>query len=193
LHRLDVALFGDVTLATGRLLARHAWLHVASVWCYAALALAGAGVYALALRGRAGSVRPPELLWAWAAAGIIGGICYFFVPAVGPRWVFPEWPWRAPTVSGDYAVPLAAVPRNAMPSLHAAWALLVCWAARETPPWLRCLLVPWLALTLLATLGAGRALLHRSRGGRAIDAGLRVAGHSDGAAVMGAYRDTCYD
>ncbi len=155
LLRLDLALFGDLTFAAGRLLARHPLLQVASVWSYVALALVGAVVYSLALRGRAGGVRPSELLWTWSVAAVMAAIFYPLVPAVGPRWVFPEWPWDLPVLMGGTAIPTADVPRNAMPSMHAAWAILVCWGARGAlgPLWL--FLIPWLALTLLATLGAG--------------------------------------
>ncbi len=155
LHRIDVALFGGLTFATGRLLTTNEWLRISSVWCYAAMALVGAGVYALALRGKTGRVRPADLLWVWAAAGAIGALFYPLVPAVGPRWVFPEWPWHMPAPVDAYATPSAAVPRNAMPSLHAAWALLICWGAREAPSWMKALLIPWLVLTLIATLGIG--------------------------------------
>jgi hypothetical protein len=155
LHRIDVAIFGELTFAAGRLLATYPWVQIPSVWSYVALALVGSGVYALALRGRTGMVRPAELLYGWAAAGALGAIGYVLVPAVGPRFVFPEWPWQMPDASGTYAVPLLPIPRNAMPSLHATWALLICWGARECPGWGKWFLVPWLAFTLLATVGAG--------------------------------------
>lgn len=155
LHRIDVAIFGELTFASGRLLATYPWIQVPAVWSYVALAFVGSAVYALALQGRTGRVRPIEMLYAWAAAGVLGAIGYLLVPAVGPRYVFPEWPWHLPDAIGTYAVPLEAIPRNAMPSLHATWALLVCWSAREGPAWMKWLLGPWLALTLLATVGAG--------------------------------------
>ena len=155
LQRLDVALFGEATFAAGRLLATHPWFEVITVWCYVALALVAAGVYALALRRRAGDVPPAELLWQWALAGMIGAVCFLLVPAVGPRWVFSEWPWRLPDLTMDHSVPSAAVPRNAMPSLHATWAILVCWGARGVPRALWLFLAPWVILMLMATLGAG--------------------------------------
>jgi hypothetical protein len=155
LYRIDTAIFGELTFATGRLLANYSWIQVPSRWSYVALALVGSGLYGLALRGRTGTVRSWELLWSWAAAGVIGAIGYLLVPAVGPRFVFPEWPWHMPAATGTYATPLLPVPRNAMPSLHATWALLICWGAREAPAWVKWLMAPWLVLTLLATVGAG--------------------------------------
>jgi hypothetical protein len=155
LHRIDIAIFGELTFASGRVLATYPWLQVPAVWSYVALALVGSGIYSLALRGRTGQVRPAELLWSWAAAGAIGAVGYLLVPAVGPRFVFPEWPWQMPDVIGTYATPLLPIPRNAMPSLHATWALLICWGAREAPRWVKWLLGPWLVLTLFATVGAG--------------------------------------
>jgi len=155
LYRIDTAIFGELTFATGRVLANHRWVQVLSGWCYLALALVGSGLYAVSLRGRTGHVLPAELLWGWAAAGAIGAIGYLLVPAVGPRFVFREWPWHMPDATGTYATPLLPIPRNAMPSLHATWALLICWGAREAPGWVKWLLGPWLVLTLLATVGAG--------------------------------------
>lgn len=155
LLRLDLALFGDATFRAGRLLAGHPWLRAASTWSYVALGLVGASVYCLSVRGRAGGIRPSELLWSWAVAALVAGVCYPLVPAVGPRWVFSEWPFQLPALTMTTAVPTAEVPRNAMPSMHAAWALLVCWGARGVPRSVWLFLVPWLALTLLATLGGG--------------------------------------
>jgi membrane-associated phospholipid phosphatase len=47
------------------------------------------------------------------------------------------------------------VPRNAVPSLHSAWALLIWWSLRYSKNWMRGLATVFLALTLLATLGLG--------------------------------------
>jgi len=155
LLRIDLALFSDATYAAGRLLLRHPWLRWIAVYCYVALPLVGAAVYSLALIGRSGRVRPATLLCLWGVAGALGALCYPLAPGVGPAWVFPGWPWHLPPLNLDRTLGPPEVPRNAMPSLHAAWALLVCWGAREAPRWVWALLLPWLVLMLLATLGIG--------------------------------------
>jgi membrane-associated phospholipid phosphatase len=155
LLRIDLALFGEATYATGRLLLRHPWLRWTAVYCYVALPLVGAAVYSLALIGRSGRVRPTTLLCLWGVAGALGAVCYPLAPSVGPAWVFPGWPWHLPPLHLDRTLGPPEVPRNAMPSLHAAWALLVCWGAREAPRWVWALLLPWVLLMLLATVGIG--------------------------------------
>jgi len=155
LLRIDLALFGDATYAAGRLLLRHPALRWAAVYSYVALPLVGAAVYSLALIGRSGRVRPATLLCLWGVAGALGALCYPLAPAVGPAWVFPGWPWHLPPLNLDRTLGPPDMPRNAMPSLHAAWALLVCWGAREAPRWVWALLLPWVVLMLLATVGIG--------------------------------------
>jgi hypothetical protein len=155
LLRIDVALFGDATYAAGRLLLQHPWLRWVAVHCYVALPLVGAAVYSFALVGRAGRVRPANLLCLWGVAGVLGAACYPLAPSVGPEWVFPGWPWHLPPLHFGWMRGPPEVPRNAMPSLHAAWALLVCWGARGTPRWVWAVLVPWVVLMLLATVGIG--------------------------------------
>ena len=49
--------------------------------------------------------------------------------------------------------------RNCMPSLHTAWALLVCWNSRPFGRWVKTLAASFLALTLAATLGLGEHYL----------------------------------
>jgi hypothetical protein len=155
LLRIDVALFGDATYAAGRLLLQHPLLRWAAVHCYVALPLVGATVYSLAVVGRAGRIRAANLLCLWGVAGVLGAACYPLTPSVGPAFVFPGWPWHLPALHSGWIPGPPEVPRNAMPSLHAAWALLVCWGARETPRWAWAVLLPWVVLMLLATVGIG--------------------------------------
>ena len=108
LLRLDLALFGDPPSAQASFGAP-SLAPVASIWSYVALALVGAVVYSLAF-GAGGRVRPSELLWTWAMAAVMAGICYPLVPAVGPRWVFPEWPWHLPALTVATACRLLMFP-----------------------------------------------------------------------------------
>jgi hypothetical protein len=45
--------------------------------------------------------------------------------------------------------------RNAMPSLHTAWVLLVWWNSKGLARWIRAIALLFLILTVMATLGTG--------------------------------------
>jgi hypothetical protein len=46
-------------------------------------------------------------------------------------------------------------PRNAIPSLHMAWVLLVWWASRGLASWIRAVALAFVGFTILATMGIG--------------------------------------
>jgi hypothetical protein len=54
---------------------------------------------------------------------------------------------------------MLAVPRNAMPSLHVAWMLLLFWNTLRRAWWIRFIAAVYLVLTALATLGLGEHYL----------------------------------
>ena len=90
-----------------------------------------------------------------ANAGI-GFSLYFLFPAMGPRYAFHAFPQLPAGVQAAPAL-LSGVP-NAMPSLHFATALLICWLS--TPwKWLSRITVVFCALTAIATLGTGEHYL----------------------------------
>jgi hypothetical protein len=99
--------------------------------------------------------------------GILGPLCYKLLPACGPVWLL-----GSPCYTGEIATTCANVsfsdlsliqldgswPRNAMPSMHMAWALLIWWSCRDMK------LGRWVALAFafgiaLATLGGGEHYL----------------------------------
>ena len=100
-------------------------------------------------------------------AAILGALCYKFLPACGPVWLLGSSCYTGEISSSCAdisATDLGRVqldgswPRNAMPSLHMAWALLIWWALRDRR------IVRWIALTFacctaLATLGGGEHYL----------------------------------
>jgi hypothetical protein len=139
----------------GRWFQQHPTLALASGLPYMTLPLEVALVYAASSRGLIRGVAPGKVLLICAAAGIAGAVAYCVYPAAGPRLAFPGFP--APP--GDLPIELIAVtpgaPRNAMPSLHLAWSLLLWRLARGGPFWTRLLTTFWLAGTVLATLGLG--------------------------------------
>lgn len=100
----------------------------------------------------------PDVRLIFAALGIVGFALYHICPAAGPVHLFGNaFPFHAPPVS---AVPMktVAIPdaRNAMPSLHVAWSVLMVYSA-----WffrsrlLRVYAAVCLVLTAVATLGLG--------------------------------------
>jgi len=99
-------------------------------------------------------------------AGVAGWLLYNVVPGTGPLYAFGrDFPWH-PLPYKDLlrlslqkmSIPLD-IPRNAMPSLHVGWALLLVWNSRGFPRTLRAVLVLYLLLTVVATLGAGQHYL----------------------------------
>lgn len=99
-------------------------------------------------------------------AGIAGWFLYNVVPGTGPVYAFGgDFPWH-PLPYRDLlhyslqkmSIPLD-IPRNAMPSLHVGWALLLVWNSRHFPRVLRAALVLYLLLTVVATLGGGQHYL----------------------------------
>jgi PAP2 superfamily len=99
-------------------------------------------------------------------AGVAGWLLYNVVPATGPLYAFArEFPWNPMPYKGlstfsleKVPIPLG-IPRNAMPSLHVGWVILLCWNSRGLPRPLRATLVLYLLLTVVATLGSGQHYL----------------------------------
>jgi hypothetical protein len=106
---------------------------------------------------------PSNIMTQFAVAAAIGWILYLAYPAIGPRYAFPgAYPASPPLPSAmliDFVHPLSDAPRNCMPSLHAAWALLLVSNSRPFGSCVRFLACAFLLLTLLATLGLGEHYL----------------------------------
>lgn len=99
-------------------------------------------------------------------AGAAGWMLYTIVPGTGPTYAFGRgFPWDALPYNalqhfalGKMKVPVT-IPRNAMPSLHVAWAVLLCWNSRRFSAALRSVMVLFLLITVFATLGTGQHYL----------------------------------
>jgi hypothetical protein len=99
-------------------------------------------------------------------AGVAGWLLYTIVPGTGPVYAFGrDFPWRALPykdlhrfVLGKMTIP-TTIPRNAMPSLHVGWAVLLCWNSRKFPVALRTAILVFLIFTIFATLGSGQHYL----------------------------------
>lgn len=115
-----------------------------------------------------------EILYApdWRQAGLflqflviaaIGYLLYYFTPAVDPANFFcSAFPNHLPAVQSvamqAVSVPACApvfAPQNTMPSLHAAWAIVIVLALRHSPLWHKILGALFLASIVISTLGLG--------------------------------------
>ncbi len=104
-----------------------------------------------------------KLLSRFLIAAALGYGLYALMPGIGPMMTFIDvFPYGLPeaggVVPGDFAE-FDGAPRNAMPSLHTAWALLAFFAAWPMGPWLRLLGGVFLVGTLGATLALGEHYL----------------------------------
>ena len=99
-------------------------------------------------------------------AGVGGWLLYTIVPGTGPIYAFArDFPWKALSyedlhrfVLGKMTIP-TGIPRNAMPSLHVGWAVLLYWNSRRFPLALRSAILFFLIFTVFATLGSGQHYL----------------------------------
>jgi hypothetical protein len=157
LYRFDGLLGIQTSFVIGRWFAALPFLSNLCFLIYAALPLAELLVFLAFVRGQRMPANPLVL---FIVTGIAGFVLYQICPATGPAHVFGvEFPNYPPPSQPLQAVPMDDVPRNAIPSLHSAWALLIWWSMRYSKNWMRWLATVFLALTLLATLGLGEHYL----------------------------------
>jgi hypothetical protein len=162
LYFFDSSLGFQPSFLVGRFFAK--WRPVAELGrtAYLGLPLAIALVCAGYLK-RASSWRPLAIL---ASAGVLGYLLYWIFPAAGPIYMaganFPNSPgsFLALGAGGPHPVTLSSrVPRNAIPSLHMAWALLLWFNCRPFSGMARSVALLYVVLTVLATLGTGEHYL----------------------------------
>ena len=136
----------------------HALFRVICYGAYSALPLA---IVVVAEVERPRTARARSIFAAAALAGVVGFVAYQAVPATGPIYAFPGYPAERP-LEGSFslAVPVqASLPRNAMPSLHVTWALLVAWHAARVGVVAGVVGSAFLILTMVATLARGEHYL----------------------------------
>jgi PAP2 superfamily len=89
--------------------------------------------------------------------GAAGYALYFLVPACGPKFVFPSFPQQPPDPEPLIGTLIAAprAPRNAIPSLHMASALIAYIHARRHGRIARAVAAVFVLGTFLGTMGTG--------------------------------------
>jgi len=159
LYYFDCSLRVQIAFLTGKLFVIAPWLRSVCFLFYLALPFGLALVYAARLRFSIRSAIPVTL--AFLLTGPVGVLFYNMLPACGPIHVFgPRFPLFPVPLSGVVqwhlqAIVLPGPPRNAIPSLHMTWVLLVWWSSRKLSPWIRTVAFAFLAFTALATMGLG--------------------------------------
>jgi PAP2 superfamily protein len=154
----DGSLRTQLAFGAGQLYARFPALHITALIAYIGLAIPITTIYAGRLmRFKEGAF--PAML-ALLITGPTGVLFYNLFPACGPHNVFgagfPFHPFPITDLPRLVLEPVAfSGVRDAMPSLHLAWTLLVWWYSRGLS-WIdRLVAIAFLALTAFATLGTG--------------------------------------
>ncbi len=165
LFSFDGSLGFQPSFWVARLLNQYPPLRFASLLSYVSLPLAMGAAYAASVDPHA---KKPSLfmLKLFVLAGLLGWCLYLFFPATGPAYAFQgDFPNHALSpaelkqlVLEPISLP-QSIPRNAIPSLHMAWAILIAWNASRLGHLAQSAVVGYLILTVLATLGTGEHYL----------------------------------
>ncbi|HTZ97824.1 MAG TPA: phosphatase PAP2 family protein [Terriglobales bacterium] len=161
LYLVDGSLGFQPSFLMGRAMAHSAILRLAAQVTYVSLPFVMALVYALRLPKQ--SERPSwDMITLFLLAGLGGWALYNIVPATGPGYVFSaSFPWETLPYPSLHRLLLERIPvngnipRNAIPSLHMAWVMLLYWNTKRQSPAMRYFLAVYLALTVVSTLGTG--------------------------------------
>jgi hypothetical protein len=162
LYSFDGSLGMQLSFLMGRAFAKWPLFQNVSVMFYEALPVAITLICARHLASRTGKAL--SVVTALISTGPIGVIFYNLFPALGPRHVaqllFPFHELtRAQTMNLALVEIAAPGPRNAIPSLHMAWVLLIWWYSRGLSSWTRAIALLFLIFTVAATLGTGEHYL----------------------------------
>ncbi len=162
LYSFDASLHIQPAFWMGQWFARLPAFEAASVLVYLALPVAIGLVFAGCVMKDRESAIPSVVTF--LITGPIGACFYMIFPALGPVHLFlDKFPWNPLTYDQAKhlvleALPLAG-PRNAIPSLHAAWIFQVFWYARKLSVLERVFAGAFVFFTLCATLGTGEHYL----------------------------------
>lgn len=158
LYSFDGSLRVQFSFLMGQFFWTHLWVRFVCLVIYIALPLPLALVYAAQLRKQKEAAF--AVMLAFLVTGPVGVLFYNMIPAIGPRALFAAaYPFHPPAIAD--VMHMTVVPilrtgvRNAMPSLHTAWVLLVWWNSKGLARWIRTIAMLFVILTVMATLGTG--------------------------------------
>lgn len=164
LYGFDGSLGFQPSFAVGRIMVDSTLLTRSALLTYLSLPFAMATVCAFQIPTESKRISW-YMLTALFLAGVGGWIAYNIVPGTGPIYAFGQgFPWNPPykdlSTFALQTMPISTgIPRNAMPSLHVGWVVLLWWNSRGFSRLLRAALFLYLALTVVATLGSGQHYL----------------------------------
>lgn len=158
LYALDEAYGGQISFVMGRLFLKYNLLFQSSLLIYLALPLAFSVLVALQI-SRSKRV-PVSILVAFLMVGAVGYFGYHLCPAIGPRYMFGDiFPMSASPPATDLSYLAVSVDeplrRNAMPSLHTAWVLILLLNSRWYARWAQVMAWIFVIFTLMGTVGLG--------------------------------------
>ncbi len=147
----DTAFGSAISFDIGRAFARWPLLAMICTGIYLAPPPGLMFVYALQVKRQHPAVDVVTLL---VVMGVIGYSSYFLYPVCGPKFAFPSFPLDPPQVTSAL-IPVPPAPRNGMPSLHMASALIAYLHARRYGRIATAVAAVFVAGTFLATMGTG--------------------------------------
>ena len=156
LYHFDASLGFQPSFLIGRLFEAIPALRLACSVAYDVILLVIAGFYVGQIVGK--KHFQVDVVKVFLGTLFFGTMLYNACPAAGPVYAFGKgFPSNEPPAAQVVMQPVEMPhgPRNAMPSLHFACALLVWWNSRTWRWWGRALAWLFFALTALATLGLG--------------------------------------
>ena len=161
LYIVDGSLGFQPSFMAGKAMAASYLFRAACLMAYLSLPFVMALVYAL--RQPKGTEQPSwDIIVLLMTAGFGGWALYNIVPATGPIYVFGSaFPFQTLPYHNLSKLFLETIPvrpdapRNAIPSLHVAWVVLLYWSSKGFSRSLRIFLAIYLALTVVSTLGTG--------------------------------------
>lgn len=158
LYSFDGSLRVQFSFLMGQFFWTHLWVRFACLVIYIALPLPLALVYAAQLRQKKEAAF--AVMLAFLVTGPVGVLFYNMMPAIGPRALFgTSYPFHPPAIADIMRMNVVPIlrtgVRNAMPSLHTAWVLLVWWNSKGLARWIRAIAMLFVILTIMATLGTG--------------------------------------
>jgi hypothetical protein len=164
LYAFDGSLGFQPSFAVGRIMVDSTLLTRSALLTYLSLPFAMATVCAFQIPAESKRISW-YMLTVLLLAGFGGWLAYNVVPGTGPIYAFGQgFPWNPPhkdlSTFALQTMPISTgIPRNAMPSLHVGWVVLLCWNSRGFSRLLRTALFLYLVLTMIATLGSGQHYL----------------------------------
>jgi hypothetical protein len=158
LYSFDCSLRVQFSFLMGQLFWTWLWVRFVCLVIYIALPLPLALVYAGQLLKK--KEKAIAVMLAFLVTGPVGVLFYNMLPACGPVHVFgATFPFHPPAIADVMRMNVAPIllkgARNAIPSLHMAWVLLVWWNSKGLARWIRAIAMVFVILTVTATLGTG--------------------------------------